>query len=373
MKNICSLIVLNVLLAGLIACQRVNSTSSYEFKSKPVQGLDDELRREFSKLNRWGYSVFSFPHMSRYGYTHSVCLSIILKGFRLKSISEIETLHSVIYNDALLKLNSIKNIRPFLANFPLTPESFLLSIGFYDEKGGNLDPPYFASVIMSHEKMEFNMTSKSNIMYPSKTILTKPTSDSGPLQKFYHCEVPRKQCVEKPYVPEVSYILSHCSPYQHAVFEFSKSVSNGNKLYFLDLGPAEKGHNDFTPFDMIFWSSEKKSLDAARKLAAECSSKFLSFVQNDKRTLDYMVERSKDSYIHDEAVFPEPRHIGFRISFWDENIDRQAEPYIAEIRLYDGKFKYFTADEGQRLVLVYEETFDEAQAFLKSLSATPSN
>ena len=96
----------------------------------------------------------------------------------------------------------------------------------------------------------------------------------------------------------------------------------------------------------------------------------MQFVQNDKRTLDYMDERSKNKYRHDTATFPEARHIGFRIYFRDENMDRQIEPYIAEIRLHEGKLRYFTADDGQRLVQVHEETFDEGQAFLKSLSNT---
>lgn len=34
--------------------------------------------------------------------------------------------------------------------------------------------------------------------------------------------------------------------------------------------------------------------------------------------------------------------------------------------MFDSMFQYFTADEGQRLVLVYEESFDEAVATLKT-------
>ena len=134
--------------------------------------------------------------------------------------------------------------------------------------------------------------------------------------------------------------------------------------------PTESQFKDPTPFNLILWGTARLTKDAARKLAAECVGEFLKFVQNDKRTLDYMGERSKDKYMHDTATFPEARHIGFRISFWDENMDRQIEPYIAEIRLHEGKLRYFTADDGQRLVLAHEETFDEGQEYLKSLSNT---
>jgi hypothetical protein len=58
-------------------------------------------------------------------------------------------------------------------------------------------------------------------------------------------------------------------------------------------------------------------------------------------------------------------HVGLRMSFWDECVNRVSEPFIAEIRVIGESFKYYTADEGQRLVLVYEETWDEAMKFLE--------
>ena len=372
MNNYWSLILLTVLFAALIGCLQADSTDSHEFKSKPIQGLDDDLRREFSKPNRWGYFVMSPPHLSRWGYTHSLDAMINLKGIRLKSISEIEKLHEIIYGDVIAKLNSIRTIRPFLATFPLTPDSFTLSIGFHAENGKKLTPPYFVSVIMDRGVLEFNQFIKEKTPVPFETILTKPIADSELLQKFYLCKIGRKPCVEKPNVPEVSYIVSYCNPHDHSVFGFAKTISAKNNLNFVDLAPLEKQFGDYTPFEIAFWGTSQLTKDAARKLAAECSSEFLKFVQHDKRTLDFMSERSKNKRINDDATFPEVRHIGLRISFWDENIDRQPEPYIAEIRLYEGKFKYFTADDGQRLVLVHEESFDEAQAFLKSLSDAPS-
>jgi hypothetical protein len=46
-------------------------------------------------------------------------------------------------------------------------------------------------------------------------------------------------------------------------------------------------------------------------------------------------------------------------------VNRIAEPYIAEIRVIGDSFKYYTADEGQRLVLIYEESWDDAMKFLE--------
>ena len=346
---------------------------SSEFKSRPIRNLENEIRREFSKPNRWGYSVVFFPCMSRLGYTYSLDALIDIKGMRLKSIPEIEKLHAIIYGEVLSKLNSIRCIRPFLANFPLTPDSFSLSIGFVDERGNFFAPPYFTSICVDFKNLEFNQFIKDKLPVPFETILIKPIGESEGLREFFDCKVLRKSCAEKPNVPKVSYILSCCKPHHHSVFEFSKAISAKNNLNFVDLDSLERQFGDFIPFEIAFWGNAQLTIDAARKLAVQFSSEFLKFVQNDNPCLAYMVERSTDKYIHDDATFPEIRHIGFRISFWDENIDRQIAPYIAEIRMFEGKLKYFTADDGQRLVLVHEETYDDVQAFLKSQKASDGN
>jgi len=188
-----------------ISCLHAGFVVSDEFKIKPVQRLDEELQKEFLKLNRWGYSVVFFPTMTRHGYTYSFNLLINLYGVRIEEISEAEKLHSDIYEDSLSKIHSLKCIRPFLANFPLTPDSLIVSVGFADERGVQLAPPYLVSVIMRSEMMEFNMTNKADIIHPFKTILTKPIADSTLLRPFYHCGVPRKPCVEKPHVPVIGH------------------------------------------------------------------------------------------------------------------------------------------------------------------------
>ena len=116
-------------------------------------------------------------------------------------------------------------------------------------------------------------------------------------------------------------------------------------------------------YNIPWWRLDEQ----ARTLAASCSIELLEFVRKNQIWLDYLKDRSTWKCTKDRTSFPEPRHLAFRILFWDENVYRQPAPYIAEIRVIGENFKYFTSDEGQRLVLVHEETFDEAQAFLKAL------
>ena len=49
------------------------------------------------------------------------------------------------------------------------------------------------------------------------------------------------------------------------------------------------------------------------------------------------------------------KEIVFRISFWTDSIDRPLAPAIAEIRFCEGSCEYFTADDNQQLIKVFEE------------------
>lgn len=111
-------------------------------------------------------------------------------------------------------------------------------------------------------------------------------------------------------------------------------------------------------YNIPWWRLDEQ----ARTLAASCSIELLEFVRKNQIWLDYLKDRSTWKCTKDRTSFPEPRHHAFRILFWDENVDRQPAPYIAEFRFIDEKFKYYTADDGQRLALVYEESYGDGNA-----------
>jgi hypothetical protein len=98
----------------------------------------------------------------------------------------------------------------------------------------------------------------------------------------------------------------------------------------------------------------------------------LSFAQTSQLYKDYIKERSTWKNEQHPSPTPIPEQFAYRISFWDENIDRPVAPYIAEIRLLDGKLSYFTADDNQQLVLVFEESFADSLANRPTVSATES-
>jgi hypothetical protein len=260
----------------------------------------------------------------------------------------------------------MRNIRPFLDEFPLTPNTFQLSVGFIDEKGENFCPPYLVSVIMDTKNLEFNQFYKVEKAGHFKTILAKPLSNCTDLQECYHPIVKRSKPSIPPSVPTFSSppVLTRL-PADWTVFLFAKKMTADFGLNFVAFRNVYEEQSSFTPFQIALWGRHQLSLPEARKLTAKISHDFLHTVQTDKDALDFMQKAYNSPKTHLDALQPEKRHIALRLSFWDENIDRQPVPYIAEVRLYNEKITYYTADENQFLVPVLEESFDDAQAFSK--------
>ena len=65
------------------------------------------------------------------------------------------------------------------------------------------------------------------------------------------------------------------------------------------------------------------------------------------------------------------KYLSFRISFWDEYIDRVQAPAIAEVRVYGSRARYYVADELQRLHVVCEEEFPPFERDIPMPSTNP--
>jgi hypothetical protein len=341
-----------------------------EGDSGAIGMLDREIEKRVSEPNKWGYTVLSSPSMSSQGLTYFLSFNVYLKGVRYSSIDEVERLYVDVYGDFLSKINSIRSIRPFLAEFPLTPSSVSLCLGFEDEKGKNLSPPYIVSAILKWDKLIFNqyiIGKEYDLGFVFKNIEERDPRKISGLKELYFPSVPRRMAE---YSCKIGLIPNpSTSPYAKALFNFLKRFSKSNNLEFVTIGRVGETVNEIWPFEFALRGSQCLKLDEARVIAAKCFYEVWQSVKQDTRCIEYLKRRNLLPHFKDMATSPEPRHIAFRISFWDENVDRQPEPYIAEIRFLGGTFKYFTADEGQRLVLVHEETFDDALAFLNAQNA----
>jgi len=252
----------------------------------------------------------------------------------------------------------------------MTPDNVQLGINFRNEDNSQyLLPPYIAYVGINCEGF-FDISYFSHEPEGARNFSFKMICELRPrevpeFKELYTPNLPTS-CDIKPEIPiQTKLGLTQDAPLGHAGLEFAHSFASTHDLYVLRIGIVGKNAFDDYPFEFALRGLQTLNLEQARNLGVTCLKEALNFARTDRRYTKYMKERGADSFWKDPATVAEPRHIGFRISFWDECVDRVPSPYIAEIHVFGGNFKYFTADDHQRLVLVHEETFDEALAFLE--------
>ena len=175
--------------------------------------------------------------------------------------------------------------------------------------------------------------------------------------------MPRKAVEIKPKIPEyVEPRNCPITPEDTAQLDFTQKFCSDNGLSITTFGPVGKSHFDGRAFECALHGFQKLLLVAGKALATQWCRALLDFANTNRPYQEHVKKRSMHPYVKDSSPTPIPEQFAFRISFWDENIDRPVAPYVAEIRLLDGRLSYFTADDNQQLVLAFEETFSQSIA-----------
>ena len=108
------------------------------------------------------------------------------------------------------------------------------------------------------------------------------------------------------------------------------------------------------------------SLPEARILAAKMLRTILDAVLEDPLYINYYPQRHAEDPTHGDKI--EPAGFGFRVTFWDQNMDRPKPSFIAQIQAADGWVTFHYADPiTQALIQPPAETisYEDLLALLK--------
>ena len=329
--------------------------------------LDEEIFQTVSAPNKWGYIVSEFPgssfgrfpFLSDNGLTFSIDVRVSLRKVKAMSTDEAEALFCDLYQDVLEKLNALKDLRPLLASFPLNPDSCWLFVSFEDDLGKTVLPPSLADVILNNGKLIFRIFEPDSKSYSSyKTISVRDARDVPYLRKFYQTQCPRAKAATPPRGFQFSSLSwRYESSFSKEKIRELRDLCSQTDLNLTAVGAVVgRSFSDSRPVEFALHGSQQLNLKESQHLATTCLRHMLSYIKSNQSYKEIL--EAQAPYRKNSCNFSEPasNQIAFRINFWDENIDRPVAPYIAEIRLLDDKLSYFTADENQRLVLVFEET-----------------
>lgn len=122
---------------------------------------------------------------------------------------------------------------------------------------------------------------------------------------------------------------------RYAVDIFGKALAKEYQLEFLNGGLGDLADSKQGIWALNLVSRQEMTIEQGRQLAISIACKFLDKVYKDPLFA---------SSCQKKGTSLKKEHVAFRLAFWDKNTDRPSYPFLAQIRLADGKLYYHYAD-----------------------------
>lgn len=312
------------------------------FSMEGPAALSADLATSFQQMPRREWTCTRPPTLVRDGLT-SYLEAYVDAARSSITHAELESLYIEIYRSLLATVHSRKIIRPYLASFPLTPETFFVTL--FVETDQRKKAVSTASI--RHGVLELNIETLFG-----REVQRKGVEEVKGLRELFSPEVVRCSVGHHISLPFITRLENGESKEKKASFDAAHKLCQLHRLHILTLGNTGSDGSSPKPYQAALFGSAKLTLSKARHLANDCVKEFLRVATRVKPFSCW--EKRTDAK---EAAGQLLRDIAFRISFWNDDLDRPLAPAIAEIRCNEGACEYFTADDCQGLVKVFSETF----------------
>ena len=298
--------------------------------------------------------------------TRSLQCTIDLPKFKTKDPQEalnVFLAYAKAYADTM---NNVREIRPYLKTFPFDFNSWAFSVYFaIDPKTDRyFYEPYICGVsvygpelvihrLYREQRLETGQLCHDVFVNAYDTPKILPEA----LQKLAIPHFDEK--TEPIAIPEaIKYCNANDS--QKEEFHFFKKFAAKNGLLLIALDQClyrQEAHSIRNDCMQVAYASQEKvlTLKEGQDLVAKIRDAIIQFSSGYvkiKNWANLLRKQGKESL---SPTINLQEYMSFRISFWDEYIDRVKAPHIAEIRVIGQKARYYIADELQRLQLVHEE------------------
>lgn len=133
--------------------------------------------------------------------------------------------------------------------------------------------------------------------------------------------------------------------------KLGKEFAKKHQMKFLNCS----GRSYLTGSDECLWSlnlisRENMTIEEARPIVKLLTTKLLEKMYNDPLFKNFQV-RSLETNKEPKYEALTDHSMGFRLSFWDKEMNRPLYPYLAQIRLAEGKLFYHYADPKTQALL----------------------
>ncbi len=140
---------------------------------------------------------------------------------------------------------------------------------------------------------------------------------------------------------------------------FGVGIAKKYNMEFLVIGSFNLIGNQNTSWAISLLNRNQLTLEQARPLVKNIICEFIYEIKTQPVYRQWMLFMKKQYAKWDTNITPSK--LGFKIGFWNENVDRPLSPYLAHILVADRTVKYYYADPNTQALQEppIEETFDQ--------------
>jgi len=103
-------------------------------------------------------------------------------------------------------------------------------------------------------------------------------------------------------------------------------------------------------FVLNYMSREKMTQAEAGAFTLNLVQEIWQLLKDDRYYLNYIHTIAPMNIYNEEDLIP-PRieHVGIKLTFWDEEMNRMKPPHVAQVQVSGGKIRYYYSDENEFL------------------------
>ena len=372
MKRIVLTVVLTLFVVFAFSAEDVNMEKKLLYPDNPIASLNVFLEKEFTKRvpKSATIQVRTFPFLaSAHRLTTYFDCSILVPSIKTQDPRD-ALLSALPYAQAYVDtINNIPLIRPYLIDFPMSLQmcDFCISLAKNEKTNSPLYSPYIASLIFSGYDFRISCYYET-ITYPNGRVGHNSYNSiydmsKGLPEEFTRMAIPQFDKVEQKIPQRILEMKKYCyyNEGMKLFYDFYKKFAQGHKLTFVafeDVFDVDQPYEEQMFMEVAYATQDKKlTLEEAKDFSVKLRDEHAQFCLSKMNISHYINALKKDGRESSTNPVNIQKYISFRVSFWDEYIDRVQAPSIAEIRVYGTRARYYVADELQRLKLVCEEEF----------------
>ena len=266
-------------------------------------------------------------------------------------------------------LNEDKFIRPHLHTYPYSTRNLHVTIEMQPDpnKGDNPNDVYTTYIMNNdyivYEKFNFQTDQDERLLVePYKDVLKKAAGQIS--------LTPSKLNLKPTYRTELKEKGTHIvTRVENLLIDYSEDLAKDFNMQFFTNGSRRYVDSNNAIWSLGFINRNQVSVEEGRKLITSMLEKMLSLAKSEPLFQERLHDSAKHSPNWD--IYKKPLgliHFGFKIDFWNDDVEHYPPPYLAQIKVADEVIHYYSIDaKTKEFVEIATETFEEATRKTKDL------